>query len=119
MFFVVSVAILLFLNSHKITCQICTFSSLILGAWDHKLNYDAQSFITEMKITNKVPLQSCPVGRNRRIHRLLFCRQVRSPSKYPSNDNKQSDGEILVIQELWEMKSISSLPSLPGQLWPR
>ena len=29
---------------------------------------------------------------------------------------KQSDGEILVIRELWGMQSTSSLPSLPGPL---
>ena len=53
----------------------------------------------------------CPVGRGCRIHRLHLCRGVRLP--------KQSDGEVPVMLELWEMRSTHSLPSLPGSLWPR
>ena len=33
-------------------------------------------------------------------------------------DNKQSDGKVTVILELWGMQSTLSLPLLPGQLWP-
>ena len=33
-------------------------------------------------------------------------------------DTKQSDGEVPVMQELWEMQSTPSLPSIPGPLWP-
>ena len=40
-----------------------------------------------------------------------------------SNDSvlstKQSDGEVPVMLELWEMQSTPSLPLLPGPLWPR
>ena len=36
----------------------------------------------------------------------------------PGYDTKQSDGEVPVMQELWGMRSTSSLPSLPGPLWP-
>ena len=36
----------------------------------------------------------------------------------PGYDTKQSDGEVPVILELWGMRSTSSLPSLPGPLWP-
>ena len=36
------------------------------------------------------------------------------PNKCPRYDTKQSDGEALVIQELWGMHSIPSLPLLPG-----
>ena len=32
-------------------------------------------------------------------------------------DSKQSDGEALVILELWGMWSTPSLPSFPGPLW--
>ena len=32
---------------------------------------------------------------------------------WPEYDTKQFDGEV------WGMQSTSSLPSLPGQLWPR
>ena len=31
---------------------------------------------------------------------------------------KQSDGEVPVMLELWGMQSTSSLPSIPGLLWP-
>ena len=36
----------------------------------------------------------------------------------PGYDTKQSDGEALVNLELRGMRSTSSLPSLPGPLWP-
>ena len=35
------------------------------------------------------------------------------------NDIKKSDGEVLVLMELWEMWSTASLPSLLGSLRPR
>ena len=31
---------------------------------------------------------------------------------------KQSDGEVPIMPELWEMQSAPSLPSLPDPLWP-
>ena len=31
---------------------------------------------------------------------------------------KQSDGEVLVMLELWGMQSTPSLPLLAGPLWP-
>ena len=37
----------------------------------------------------------------------------------PGYDIKQSDGEVPVMMELWGMWSSSSLPLLPGSLWPR
>ena len=37
----------------------------------------------------------------------------------PGYNTKQSDGESLVILELWGMWNTSSLASLPGPLWPR
>ncbi len=33
-------------------------------------------------------------------------------------NSKQSDGEVPVMLEQWEMQSTPSLPSLPGPLWP-
>ena len=36
----------------------------------------------------------------------------------PGNDTKKSDGEVPVMLELWGMRSIPSLPLLPGPLWP-
>ena len=34
-----------------------------------------------------------------------------------TRDIKLSDGEALVMLELWRMQSITTLPSLPGPLW--
>ena len=36
----------------------------------------------------------------------------------PAYDTKQPDGEVLVMLELWGMRSTPSLPVLPGPLWP-
>ena len=36
----------------------------------------------------------------------------------PGYDTKQSDGEVPVMLELWEMWSTPSLPLLPGPHWP-
>ena len=36
-----------------LTCLICTFSSSILRAWDHRLNYDVHSFTTEIRMTDE------------------------------------------------------------------
>ena len=52
-----------------------------------------------------------------RIHRLHLCRGV-SPPQCPVYDTKQSDGEVPVMLQLWEMQNTSSLPSLPSSLWP-
>ena len=63
----------------------------------------------------------CPVGWGCRMHQPHLCRMVRPA---PSNeclgyDAKQSDGEVPIMLELWEMQSIPLLPSLPGPLWSR
>ena len=58
------------------------------------------------------------VGWGCRIHRLHLCRRVRpSSNECHRHDTKQSDREVPVILELWEMQSISSLPLLPSTLW--
>ena len=44
---------------------------------------------------------------------------VRPPNECPRYDTKQSDGDVPVMLDLWEMWSIPSLPSLPGSFWPR
>ena len=62
---------------------------------------------------------SCPVGWGYRIHRLYLCRGVKPlPDKCPRYDTKQSDDEVPVMLELWEMRGTPSLPLLPGSLWP-
>ena len=71
------------------------------------------------RLLNKHPNLICPVGWGCRIHRLLLCRGVRRPSlnECPGYDIKKSEFEVPVLLELWEMRSIPSLPSLPGPLW--
>ena len=41
-----------------------------------------------------------------------------SPNEYPGYDTKQSDVEAPVMLELWGMRSIPSLSSLSGPVWP-
>ena len=55
-----------------------------------------------------------------RIHRLPHCRGGRLPvNECPVYETKQSDGAVPMMLELWGMRSIPSLPSLPSTLWPR
>ena len=62
----------------------------------------------------------CSVSCGCRIHRLLLCRGVRPhPKRVLSYDTKQSDGDVPVMLELWEMWSTPSLPLLQSPLWPR
>ena len=63
---------------------------------------------------------SCPIGWGCRIHRLYLCRRVRPPpptaaNECPRYDTKQSDGEVPIMLELWEMRSTRSLPTIPDQ----
>ena len=53
------------------------------------------------------------------IHQIHLCRGVRPthPHECPGYDTKQSDGEDLVMLELWGMQSTPSLPFLSGHLW--
>ena len=54
-----------------------------------------------------------------RIHPLLLCREGKPlANESPGYDTKKSDGEVPMMLELWRMRSTSSLPSLPGSLWP-
>ena len=61
----------------------------------------------------------CPVSWGCRIHRLHLCRGPTPPNKCPRYDTKQSDGEVPLTLDLWEMWSTPSLPSLLGPLWLR
>ena len=61
----------------------------------------------------------CTVGWGCRIHRLASLQRGKTPPQWVSwLDTKQSDGEVPVMLEFWGMRSIRSLPSLPGTLWP-
>ena len=53
------------------------------------------------------PLILCPVCRGVRLHQWMSC-----------CDTKQSDAEIPVMLELWEMWSTPLLPSFSSPLWP-
>ena len=46
-------------------------------------------------------------------------RGMTTPNECPVYDIKQSDGVAPVMQELWGIRSTSSLPSLPDPLLPR
>ena len=57
------------------------------------------------------------VGWGCRIHRLNLCKGLRPPTnESPGYDTKQSNTAVSVTLELWGMRSIPSLPSLPGPL---
>ena len=43
---------------------------------------------------------------------------TKKSNECPNYNTKQFDDGCPVMLELWEMQSISSLPSLPGPLWP-
>ena len=70
-----------------------------------------------MPAISSAQLSNCPVGYGCRIHRLLLCRGVRPPNDCAGYDTKQSDGEVPVMLDLWEMRSIPLQPSLPGPIW--
>ena len=58
-----------------------------------------------------------PFGWGYKIHRLLLCRGVRPfPIRRPGYDTKQSNGELPVMLELWEMQRTSLLLLLPTPL---
>ena len=64
-------------------------------------------------------MNPCPVGWGCRIPQLRLCRGGRTtPYKCPGYDTKQSDCEVPLMEEFWGMRSIPSLPSLSGPLWP-
>ena len=70
--------------------------------------------------TTTTMILTSTVGWGYRIHQLHLCRGVSTClNECPGYDTKQSDGEVPVILELWEMQSTPSLPSLPGSLRPR
>ena len=70
-----------------------------------------QTNFTRLNWPSQLELQNTPTAS---LHR-----GKTPPYKCPGYDMKQSDGEALVIMELWEMWSTPSLPLLPGPLWPR
>ena len=52
------------------------------------------------------------------FNRRLFIAMNQSVEEMFSHSTIQSDGEVPVMLELWGMRSIPSLPSLPAPLWP-
>ena len=87
---------------------------LFVFEYSSKIN----TYIPTCSLTFSLIYICCLVGWGRRLHRLLLCRGVRTPPTSVLNfDIKQYDGDVLVMLELWGMRSTLSLPSLPGQLW--
>ena len=70
----------------------------------------------------------CPATWGCRIHRLFLCRGVRpsttttntttTTNECPRYDTKQSYYKLPIMLELGGMRSIPSLPLIPGSLWP-
>ena len=91
---------------------ICLFIYINLNSWEHAVTY--------LDNGGRSLILTCPVAWGCRIHRLLLCRGVRlsPPNKCPVYYTKQYDGEVPVMLVLRGMRSTSSLPSLPGPLWP-
>ena len=46
----------------------------------------------------------------------ISAEELDSPNEYSGCDSKQSDGEASVMLGLWEIRSPTSLPLLPGPL---
>ena len=65
----------------------------------------------------KFIIKTCQVGWSCRIHQMLLCRGV-THQRVSWYDTKLSDGEVLVMLELWRMQTTPILLSLPGPLWP-
>ena len=90
-----------------------------LTTWNSKSFFIRIEWIIKTKRNRHWLSIACPppqVGWGCRIHRLLLCRGVKPCNKCPGYDTKQSNGDVPVMLELWGMRSISSLPSLPGPL---
>ena len=98
-------------NRKTSSCETRRFPYPQRTAGFHTPNQTTSSFRTRSK-----------VAQGYRIHWLRLCRGVRPPhhptSECPGYDTKQSDGQVPVMLELWEMQSTRSLPLLPGSLWP-
>ena len=48
-----------------------------------------------------------------------LCKRVKLPQRISwTYDTKQSDSKLSIMPELWGMRSIPLLPSLPDPLWP-
>ena len=74
-----------------------------------KINH-IQPTIKRLKISNPYRISiEWPHNMTNKIRKKLS-------NKY-GYDTKQSDGEVLVMLELWGRRSTSSLPSFPGPLW--
>ena len=69
--------------------------------------------------TNQNPCSKiCPVGAVKYTDCASAKGQDPTPNSCPVHGTKQSDGEVPVMVELWGMRCTSSLPLLPGPLWP-
>ena len=87
----------------------------------HVYIYSNTHKYTHVHILTRVPTdEPFPVVLGCRIHRLLLCSGVLPHcNECHGYDTKQSDGEALVMPELWRMRSNPSLSSLPNPLWSK
>ena len=65
----------------------------------------------EFDLLSRLGLKNTPTASLQR-------RKTLPSNECPRYDTKQSDGEVLVMLELWGMQSTPLLLSLPGPLWP-
>ena len=124
----VFVHICVYICMYMYTCMyvfvhICVYIFCILRFSLHSkpslsLYYAPLLFLFAQLSTSGAIFPSAPVSLGCRIHWLYLCQGYDSPNKFPGYDTKQSDGEVPVMLELWEMRRTPSLPSLPGPLWP-
>ena len=77
-----------------------------------------RDFCVDSKLIRDIDqLDSNPVGRVCRIHRLYLCRGVRQPlNECPVYDTKQSDDDTPVMLKLQGIRSTPLLALLPGPL---
>ena len=71
--------------------------------------------IADLKSEFKIAF--CLVGWGFRIHRLHLCGGVRPFYECPGYETERSDGEVPMMQELFEMRSTPSLSPVLGPLW--
>ena len=83
-----------------------------------KLQFGMKDQYSYIIIYCKAIIELCPVGWAVEYTNCFSAEELNPLNKCPGNDTKQSDGEVPVMLELWEMQSTPSLPSLPGPLWP-
>ena len=109
----------LFLLSSSVSCLSPSLSSFLSFSFPLAFLTTLFCLYLPLHLFINASFISCPVSWGFRIHWLHLCRGVRPhPNECPIYNTKQSDGEVLVMLDLWGMQSTPSLPSLPGRFCP-